>query len=345
MSVGRGGAWNSTLGGLSIAHAATSVLAAPLRTSTLVGPLLLRSLTNPLATLLADVPSLDVLADSAARASGQPEAAGTRVSTPARTPRPSTSPSSRGGPSAPSGQRPTTTQEVPGGSPARPAATTVGPRAPRPSSSPSPASGAGPEPGTASTPTPPPPPSAAPLATTAPRAGHGGTPTPHSGVAVPDLAALLERVSSSALAAAARLDGRRSAETAVHRGSPSPTPASSQVPSPDSRSDERAGAGSGPATTGHLPGLPDVGGPMLVGAGALGELVGRWQQPAALPDLTGSGAARFPSLTRTTSMGGMTADRGPGGAGAEVSLDQVQLALAELLRREAEQHGLDGDPR
>lgn len=50
----------------------------------------------------------------------------------------------------------------------------------------------------------------------------------------------------------------------------------------------------------------------------------------------------FAPLATAVTTGFVEAGRSPDGAADEVSLDQVQLALDELLRREAEQHGLEG---
>ena len=77
-------------------------------------------------------------------------------------------------------------------------------------------------------------------------------------------------------------------------------------------------------------------------AGALGELVRRWGSGEAAPE-RGQATARpllpAPGVRDTAGMAGEPP--GPIGPGP---LDALEQALEVLLRREAEQHGLDGRP-
>jgi len=160
----------------------------------------------------------------------------------------------------------------------------------------------------------------------------------------PALAATLDRITASALAGAARLDSGRAQTTPAEVSVTTPSGAaeveshaadrrSSPLPPADSVLDHGAAASSAPVPLAAA-----------LGGGALGELIGRWQQSASLPELAPLAAPRSPfaPLSTAATSGFAGPGRGPDGAADDVSLDQVQLALDELLRREVEQHGLDG---
>jgi hypothetical protein len=160
--------------------------------------------------------------------------------------------------------------------------------------------------------------------------------------AAPPLAATIDRITAAALAAAdggKRRGPTSSAETRSTAGADSPDVGSSSAARrvlPDQ------------APMAGRPAFPFTAAAAL-GGGALGELVGRWQQSEPLPEPAPMTASRSPftPLSNAATTGFATSSfgdggRSPDGAGDEVSLDQVQLALDELLRREVEQHGLEG---
>ena len=84
--------------------------------------------------------------------------------------------------------------------------------------------------------------------------------------------------------------------------------------------------------------------PAAEALGALGELLSRWQEPTTAPDTTAPSPSTSPfaPLSTAATTGFTTPAGAPGPDDGELDLDRVQLALDELLRREVEQHGLDG---
>jgi hypothetical protein len=167
----------------------------------------------------------------------------------------------------------------------------------------------------------------------------GGRPS----AATSPLGATLDRITTAALAAAARLSPTTGATS---DGSTAPSTATDHEPTAGER--DAADSTAPRSVTG--PAAPWASAPpspaLATGdlGGALGELVGRWQQSEALPEPAPMSAPRSPFAPLATALTTGFADggRSPDGSADEVSLDQLQAALDELLRREAEQHGLEG---
>lgn len=325
--------WGSTAGGRSVSHVAAAVEGASLRTLPLVSPVWLLSLINPLAALLAGPPSLEILGETAARARGG-ESEGRRqrrslraASGPGQSSSPTaaaaSTPSVHGLPSLSAPSASTTARSHGASNGNASTRSAVLGRAARGNAD---ASGqASPDPSAATR-----------------VAAVGGSAADPASAPRSALGETLDRITTSALAAAARLDsGARTPSS----GSTEPAPGTGDEPT-FSGSD---GTGSSfgplppPASTASTPAapLPAAAG---LGGSALGELVGRWHQSEALPEPAPMTASRSPfaPLATAVTTGFVEAGRSPDGAADEVSLDQVQLALDELLRREAEQHGLEG---
>lgn len=340
----------SAAGGRSIAHAAAAVLGAPLRTSSLVEPAPWLSLRNPLATLIAGAPVLDGLAESAARALDGDRLTGRRGAPGAD--------ASRSTPAAPRSRTPAATVrstmvglltrstspgESTGGSTPIPGAAGR-PPVPRQSPSPDRPAGAGPRnrpdvPGVDPVP------------------DRGSSPAPAVGASSPSTSSR-----SPAPVGVARTDGRRSPAAPMWTPStgfaiPDPPrhesfpPTMSQPSMPQPSMSPPAVPQRDPVTTPRLPStmpfdLDAAVHDAAVRGGALGELVGRWSQPSAWPDRShaeGESAGQA-SVSASGFTGSPFGGAPPDTDVLEVSMDRVQLALGELLRREAEQHGLDGGP-
>ncbi len=351
------GVWRSAIGGRSIARTATSIRAASLRTESLVRPRRLAALANPLAALRAAAPSLDVLAESAALSSPGTDDATTRRSS-ARRPAPvrgSLGPSSsavlaasdgpRTRPSLSSDPGPGPAAGVVGSAAARSAAARSTTARPRPQPDPPtgseqrPTLAAGQRNGADAH---------HPAGAPGPRGGHVGGPGspihPSLALSANESAAAAGptpgRMGTAALAAAAGIDGRP--RVAAHG-----TDSAARGADPLVAGGPATPLTSRPAADAHRGGAPAV--PVNhVGsdAGALGELLGRWQAPGAASDP----AVPAPPLpgpswsTPVMSSRAAFADLAPVSTVPEFSMDVVQLALSELLRREAEQFGLEGGP-
>lgn len=338
-----GRAWRSTAGGRSVSRAAAAVQGASLRTLPLVSPVWLLSLVNPLAALLAGPPSLEILGETAARASGgesegrrqrrSPRAASGPGHSSSPTAAPASTPSVHGLPSlsAPSAWTTARAHSAHGEAASMPSAA-LG-RAAHGTASPTTRAGTGtPAVGRAA--------DAVRRSASEPGAPAAAQPP----AATSPLGAALDRITTSALAAAARPS---TTPGATGNGSTSPSPGTDQEPpageweATDSASPRSVAGPVAPwasAASSSTPAAADLGG------GALGELVGRWQQSEQRPEQAPMSASRSPfaPLASALTTGFAEAGRSPDGAGDEVSLDQLQLALDELLRREAEQHGLEG---
>lgn len=322
----------STSRGRSIEHTARVVLGAPRRMATMVEPAPLLSLRNTLAHLMTGAPALDGLAESANRVLGVDAGQVGRR---------------RSGPPQDPGRRPATTaprlhETVDAGRSAM-----VG-RLTR--STPQGESPDAPDPGIR--PQPPTPERAAQPS----RAPEDGIPTaPHvpepetvpdapgrPGVLFGDTTATPSGTSSAPVNVV-RTEDRRSPEPPERSSSTGPgTPLRPRPESPGLASPEHAST-----TTTRTPTAGPFDVDAAVGMGALGELVGRWSQPTSLPDLSRQERATpaFASASASGFSGSAFDDRLADGDRPDVSLDRVQLALGELLRREAEQHGLDGGLR
>ena len=170
--------------------------------------------------------------------------------------------------------------------------------------------------------------------------GRAGNQPASAPASAPALATTLDRITASALAAAARLDSGRPPTRPVE---PSAAPPSG-APEVESYAAHRRSSQEQPAAAGKAAFTAPVPLAAALGGGALGELVGRWQQSASLPEPAPLAAPRSPfaPLSPAATTGFAESRRSPDGAADDVSLDQVQLALDELLRREVEQHGLEG---
>jgi hypothetical protein len=337
--VGKGKAWDSTAGGHSVSHTAAAVQGASLRTLPLLAPLSLMLLANPLATLLAGAPSLELLGETAARALGG-ESEGLR-----RSPRTTPASGRRSSPKPAPAAKPTAA--------GRPSTS----RSPGPISVAARAAGAGSS-GATST--------SAALGQAAKASAHPAASPSWAGQlagsklgglsdewvsaegkdALPDpqpdsgMGKLLDRISAAALAAGARRDSgaRRASHTP-------PEPSADNFPGLVSEQETGVGLSAGDAAVAKSKAYAAKAMGRAEGSvGALGELVGRWQQSEQLPELAPMSASRSPfaPLASAGTTGFTETGRSPDGAADEVSLDQVQQALDELLRREAEQHGLEG---
>jgi hypothetical protein len=357
-SGGNGRAWRSTVGGRSVSRTVAAVQGASLRTFPLVRPARLLSLDNPFEALLAGPPSLEVLGETAARVGGGESANPRGRRSPQSAPRPGP-----GSPTAPAASTTSSLNDLPS---LATRSATAGSRPAVASRSTAPARAA--DLGTAQ-------PAGADNGGSVNARGAGsdraattaysratGAPLPdHPAPASGALAATLDRISASALAAAARQDsGRERASSAT--AASGPAEGSEVTGEPDATGSRPSGGQPtlpGPPGLAGLPGLPAASAstsstsstssapdPLAAafGGGALGELVARWQQSEQLPELAPMTASRSPFAPLATAATTGYADprRAPDGAGDEVSLDLVQSALDELLRREAEQHGLEG---
>jgi hypothetical protein len=345
MTSGAGRAWRSTVGGRSVSRTAAAIQGASLRTLPLVRPAMLASLTNPLEPLLAGAPSLDVLGETAARVTGgaQRSRAGTPpAQRPGQSPATGSATSSApatGSPQALSGRSAPAVPSPNGTQNRRPVGLNGTVTAPSP---------AGGKNGNSAL-------SAADLTNGAGQSGpitlgttgqssartsgeHAGNDSPSA----PALAAVLDRVTNRALAAAARLDSGRSASAPAPAANPVATPSGVPDVDGDATRGRPPQQPLGPAASASSAPAPFAEAPV---GGALGELLGRWQQSASLPDLSPMAASHSPFAplsTAATTGFAQTGGSPDSGGGDEVSLDQVQLALDELLRREVEQHGLEG---
>ena len=344
---GRGRARRSTSGGLAVPRTATAIRAAALPTLPLVRPLRLAALADPLASLTAEPPGVDALGEAASRAEG--DGTGTRAGR-----RRQAAPGGAGQrPGAPPAEArtgwPGRTSSIPDGGRSRSGSA---PAAAAPSLTASPAASPAPLPWAPSE-----------RRGSATRSGAGGAPA--------------GRMSAAELAEAARRDllgadlpGRPAAEPRTRAaGSSGPddhaaTPAVDSDGSPESGAPARpsmppvgtppppdSAAATWPPRAGPAPVASEPPGPVapatdagaLSAAGALGELVDRWQQ-AVVPEHPGTTGAPSPFVPLTpTSADPATEAAGHADAGDDRdALEWVGLALDELLRREVEQHGLEG---
>jgi len=325
---GGGRAWRSTVGGRSISRTAAAIQGASLRTLPLVRPAVLAILTNQFERLLAGPPSLDLLGEKAAQVTGADTRARSSRPLAPKAPRPVQRPSTRSAtPSTPSSS----------GLPAvsgRVASTPPSPGGARNGTAPLPSAPLG-EGDQRSESTP--------FAPTSPGRSTGAGGVGRAGnqpASAPALATTLDRITASALAAAARLDSGRPPTTPVERSAAPP----SGAPEVESYTAHRRSSPEQPAAAGAAASSAPVPLAAALGGGALSELVGRWQQSASLPEPAPLAALRSPfaPLSTAATTGFAESRRSPDGAADDVSLDQVQLALDELLRREVEQHGLEG---
>jgi hypothetical protein len=322
--------WRSTAGGRSVARAMATVQATGLRTLPLVLPARFTVLDEPALALVAGPPALDVLAEvvdrlepASAEAQRRPHAARPlRSSATTVTPRDVTTAGWSGTVGASAATPLTMVQPSVG--------VTAGRRALRP----------------------------VPDGSSPP-----GSPAPHPPVAAgpgPALRARPAGPSSREIARAAYAGGTHNGEAPRDpptggsqpvTATPVMTPAEAGVPESSTSPTQAGGHRSVRVPLiGVEPGVSATG----QASAALGELVARWQN-SAVTEPTHVGTAIAPPFVPLTDLGvpagSATAPRadgivrGPGGTtptGDVPTLDRVERALEELLRREVEQHGLEG---
>ena len=344
----RGGrAWRSTVGGRSVPRAAAAVQGASLRSLPLVRDARLAVLTDPLELLRAGPPSLEALGESAGRVTGAP--AGVRRGAGGPTPAPVQRNVVRAAaPFAPSSSGPPATtwrsgtmsahgtgEHHPGTEPP-----SAGRRLAGDQRGPSPAdvwtTAARRNPGPAS------------LRPDPVRAFPGRSTPSDRAVSDPAGDGAVGRTTAAALDTAARVGLRHAPTTAPNAPL---TPAMTPV---EPRTDDRSGSAPttprvDPAASSATSTTASPGGRLhapALDSGALGELLGRWEdstRPTDAASTTGPTArSPFAPLSTAATTGFAAPERSSDAAVDDVSVDQVEVALGELLRREVEQHGLEG---
>ena len=324
----------STAGGRSVVLAIARLQAATLRTLPLVAVPQLLALTDPLAALRAGPPRLEQLGQSVDRASGDHGAS----------PGPSRQRAAAREPVA-SVRATRATEAVRAVRPPDPGPLVRGPEVSGPAGVPAPA-------GHPRRPAPPwhLRPAASPTAAPASRAvgsapptpgmpGHERTPTVPAIPAAPpvelDLGALSRAARAEVTPAPVYPPQHAATSRASLLGPPGPGPGPTFV------------APAGGTVAGFAPLGPTSTDPVPVGA--LRDLLSRWDTASAAagpaPTPAADAGAHTPSAFAPLSCRlvehARTADLGDGPGDATLSLDNVELALDALLRREAEQHGLE----